>query len=125
MRQRSRLAFWQTHRTQVTANVAQALFLAMKATEAQPECTAYWNTLGTTYYRAGVFKTAVAVVHRSITAGDGETVSDHVFLAMAHAEFQAIRRKRKSCGVTRSNQNPNPSLLRPAGSASSTLNTLK
>jgi tetratricopeptide (TPR) repeat protein len=68
-------------------DVASALALAKKVTEAHPECKTYWNTLGAAYYRAGDFKAAVAALDRTKTSDDGGTVFDHVFLAMAHAQL--------------------------------------
>lgn len=68
-------------------DVNHALALATKAAETQPGCSVYWNTLGVAHYRAGDFKAAVAALDRTITVGDGGTVFDHVFLAMAHAQL--------------------------------------
>jgi tetratricopeptide (TPR) repeat protein len=67
--------------------VAHGLLLAVKVTQAQPGCKAYWNTLGAAYYRAGDFEAAITALNRNTTVSDRGTVFDHVFLAMAHAEL--------------------------------------
>lgn len=66
---------------------ARAIALASKATEANPNCATYWNTLGVAHYRAGDFKAAIATLGRAIDLTKGGTAFDHVFLAMAHAQL--------------------------------------
>jgi len=67
---------------------ARALSLAVKATEAHPECSTYWNTLGAVQYRAGAFKAAVTALDRSTVLSQGGSAFDHFFLAMAHARLE-------------------------------------
>ena len=71
---------------------ARAVALAMKAAEAHPECSTYWNTLGAAHYRAGDFEAAVTALDRATALGNGGTAFDHVFLAMARAARQPGRR---------------------------------
>ena len=47
-------------------DIAHGVALAVKATELQPECSTYWNTLGAAYYRAGEFETAVGALNRAM-----------------------------------------------------------
>jgi tetratricopeptide (TPR) repeat protein len=63
---------------------ACAISLALKAAEAHPECSTYWNTLGAVHYRAGDFKAAVIALDRATALTKGGTAFDHFFLAMAH-----------------------------------------
>ena len=67
---------------------ARALSLAVKATEAHPECSTYWNTLGAVQYRAGDFKAAVTALDRATVLSQGGTAFDHFFLAMAHTRLE-------------------------------------
>jgi len=64
-----------------------ALSLAVKAAEAHPECSTYWNTLGAVHYRAGDFKAAVTALDRATVLSQGGTAFDHFFLAMAHTRL--------------------------------------
>jgi len=66
---------------------AQAITLAGKAAEANPNCATYWNTLGAAHYRAGDFTATVSALSRAIDLTEGGTAFDHVFLAMAHAQL--------------------------------------
>jgi tetratricopeptide (TPR) repeat protein len=66
---------------------ARAVALAVKAAEAHPECSTYWNTLGAAHYRAGDFEAAVSALDRATALGNGGTAFDHIFLAMAHAQL--------------------------------------
>jgi tetratricopeptide (TPR) repeat protein len=65
--------------------VLLALRLAMQATESQPECGAYWNTLGNAQYRAGNHGAAIMALERSIELTGGGTGADYLLMAMAHA----------------------------------------
>jgi tetratricopeptide (TPR) repeat protein len=69
-------------------NPARALSLAVKAAEAHPECSTYWNTLGAVQYRAGDFKAAVTALDRATVLSRGGTAFDHFFLAMAHRRLE-------------------------------------
>jgi hypothetical protein len=71
----------------VVNDPACALSLAIKTTEAYPECGTYWNTLGAAYYRTGDFKAASAALDRSITLGEGGATFDYIFLTMTHAQL--------------------------------------
>jgi len=67
---------------------SRALFLAVKATQAHPECSTYWNTLGAVQYRTGDFKAAITALDRSTVLSQGGSAFDHFFLAMAHARLE-------------------------------------
>ena len=75
-------------------DIAHGASLAVKATELQPECGTYWNTLGAAYYRAGNFRPPVAALNRAINLGDGGNVFDHVFLGHGACADWAIRSNR-------------------------------
>jgi hypothetical protein len=64
-----------------------ALHLAGQATEADPDCATYWNTLGAASYRTGDATSAITALERSIALADGGTAFDYVFLALAHAQL--------------------------------------
>ncbi len=66
---------------------AQAVVLAGKAAEVNPNCATYWNTLGAAHYRSGDFTATIAALGRAIDLTEGGTAFDHVFLAMAHARL--------------------------------------
>jgi hypothetical protein len=68
-------------------DISHGVSLAVRATELQPECSTYWNTLGAAYYRAGEFEAAVAALNRAMNFGNGGNVFDHVFLAAAHSQL--------------------------------------
>jgi tetratricopeptide (TPR) repeat protein len=68
-------------------DLVQAVHLATRATEVNPECTIYWNTLGAAHYRAGDATSAIAALERSIALCKTGTGFDHVFLAMAYARL--------------------------------------
>ncbi len=67
-------------------DVTSAVALARRAVEMCPECSLYWNTLGTAYFRAGNDTLAVSALDRAIALGGGSAF-DNVFLAMAHARL--------------------------------------
>jgi tetratricopeptide (TPR) repeat protein len=69
------------------ADPLMALGLVSQATEADPECPTYWNTLGLAFYRTGDATSAIAALERSIALTDGGTAFDYVFLALAHAQL--------------------------------------
>jgi tetratricopeptide (TPR) repeat protein len=63
-------------------NAVQALQLARRAIELQPDKHSYWNTLGTAHYRAGDWNASVRVLEMSaFTHGDCQ---NWFFLAMAN-----------------------------------------
>jgi tetratricopeptide (TPR) repeat protein len=64
-----------------------ALSLASKATEAHPECSTFWNTLGAVQYRVGDYKAAITALDHAATLAGGGSAFDHFFLAMAHAQL--------------------------------------
>ena len=66
---------------------AGAVALAVKTVERDPRCSTYWNTLGAAHYRAGDFQAATADLDQAVALGNGGTVFDHVFLAMAHMQL--------------------------------------
>ena len=66
---------------------ARAVALADKTANANPNCAAYWNTLGAAHYRAGDFDAAITTLGRAIDLTDGGTAFDHIFLAMAYAQL--------------------------------------
>jgi tetratricopeptide (TPR) repeat protein len=68
-------------------NSADSVTLATKVAEANPDCSAYWNTLGAASYRLGDSGTAVTALLRAIELSAGGTAFDHVFLAMAYARL--------------------------------------
>jgi len=67
---------------------ARARLLAVKAAEAYPESSTYWNTLGAVQYRAGDFKAAVTALDRATGLSQGGSAFDHFFLAMAHTRLE-------------------------------------
>src|SRR5262249_43819324 len=74
----------------------RAISLALKAIEAYPECSTYWNTLGAAYYHAGDFKATVTALDRSIALPRGGTAFDHFFLAMAHQRLKHHEQAQRS-----------------------------
>ena len=68
-------------------NLPLALRLATQATRAQPECGAYWNTLGAAAFRAGDPTGAIAALERSIALTDGGNAFDHIFISMANGQL--------------------------------------
>ena len=64
-----------------------ALRLAVEATEADPECGVYWNTLGAACYRTGDAASAITALERSMLLTDGGNAFDYLFLALAHAQL--------------------------------------
>ncbi|MEE8467026.1 MAG: hypothetical protein V3T22_01130 [Planctomycetota bacterium] len=56
---------------------------ALRAIEIDPAQSAYVNTLGVSYYRAGRFSDAIETLERSIAIDGIGKLSDHLFLAMA------------------------------------------
>jgi tetratricopeptide (TPR) repeat protein len=62
----------------------QAVELAGKAVEEEPQKRDYWNTLGVAQYRAGDWKASLAALDRSRQLGEGGNSFDSFFLAMAH-----------------------------------------
>ncbi|MFO0887947.1 MAG: hypothetical protein U0790_02250 [Isosphaeraceae bacterium] len=64
-----------------------ALRLATQATEAEPQCAAYWNTLGAAHLQAGDAERSIGSINRSMSLSDGGTAFDFLILAMAHAQL--------------------------------------
>jgi tetratricopeptide (TPR) repeat protein len=64
-----------------------AVELAKSATEANPKCATYWNTLGAAFYRSGEPESAIAAFEQSITLSEGGTAFDYAFLALSHAQL--------------------------------------
>ena len=64
-----------------------ALGLVSQATEADPGCPIYWNTLGLAFYRTGDATSAITALERSVALTNGGTAFDYVFLALAHAQL--------------------------------------
>jgi hypothetical protein len=64
-----------------------ALRLGGEATNADPECGTYWNTLGAACYRAGDAAGAITALERSMLLTDGGNAFDYSFLALAHAQL--------------------------------------
>jgi tetratricopeptide (TPR) repeat protein len=69
------------------ADPLMALRLVSLATEADPECPTYWNTLGLAFYRTGDATSAITALERSIALTNGGTGFDYVFLALACAQL--------------------------------------
>lgn len=66
-------------------NPAQAVELARKAVELDPQSGSSWNTLGAAQYRAGDWKGAIASLNKSQQlAVEAARAYDGFFLAMAH-----------------------------------------
>lgn len=61
-----------------------AVDLARRAVEADNTRDDFWNTLGTAYYHAGEWDSAVTSLDASCELADGGTAYDHFLLAMAH-----------------------------------------
>ena len=53
----------------------------------QPECGAYWNTLGAAAFRAGDPTGAIAALERSIALTGGGNAFDHIFISMANGQL--------------------------------------
>ena len=81
---------------------SQAVRLAQRAVEIYPQHGAFWNTLGTAYYRAGDCAAAVKELEKAMTKKAGGDCYDWFFLAMAHSrlDHQAEARKFYDRGVT-------------------------
>jgi tetratricopeptide (TPR) repeat protein len=62
-----------------------ALQLAREATEANPTCAIYWNTLGAAFYKSGDITQCILAIKRSVSLSDGGTAFDFFILAIAHA----------------------------------------
>jgi hypothetical protein len=69
------------------ADPLKALSLVSRATEADPGCPTYWNTLGFAFYRTGDATSAITALERSVALTNGGTAFDYVFLALAHAQL--------------------------------------
>jgi Tetratricopeptide repeat len=69
------------------ASPPMALGLVSQATEADPECATYWNTLGVAYHRTGDATSAITALERSVALTDGGTAFDYVFLGLAYAQL--------------------------------------
>jgi tetratricopeptide (TPR) repeat protein len=69
------------------ADPLMALGLVSLATEADPGCPTYWNTLGLAFYRTGDATSAITALERSVALTNGGTPFDYVFLALAHAQL--------------------------------------
>lgn len=63
---------------------ALAVELAKRAVELNPKAGSWWNTLGTAYYRAGDWQTALEAFGKSMELRNGGDARDWLFLAMAH-----------------------------------------
>ena len=61
--------------------------LAKSATEANPKCATYWNTLGAAFYRSGEPESAIAAFEQSIALSEGGTAFDFAFMALSHAQL--------------------------------------
>jgi tetratricopeptide (TPR) repeat protein len=68
--------------------VTRALHLAEQTVAHEPECAAYWNTLGIACFRAGDPKATIRALERSVelSPDGGGTSFDHFFLALACAQ---------------------------------------
>jgi uncharacterized protein HemY len=69
------------------ADPLRALGLVSQATEADPGCPTYWNTLGLAFYRTADATSAITALERSVALTNGGTGFDYVFLALAHAQL--------------------------------------
>jgi tetratricopeptide (TPR) repeat protein len=69
------------------ADPLMALGLVSQATEADPGCPTYWNTLGLAFYRTGDATSAITALERSVALTNGGTAFDYVLLALAHAQL--------------------------------------
>ena len=65
-------------------NPAMSIQLATQATEMDPHCATYWNTLGAAYYCEGDSVKAIPALERSMALSNGGTAFDFIFLALAH-----------------------------------------
>lgn len=74
---------------------AESIALATRATETDPECATYWNTLGVAYYREGNLLGALNALDRAVALNHGGTAFDHVVLAMVHARLGHLEEARE------------------------------
>lgn len=65
----------------------EAVALARRATEAEPDEPAYWNTLALALHRAGDDLGALEAAERSMNLSDVSTGFDSIVLALAHARI--------------------------------------
>jgi tetratricopeptide (TPR) repeat protein len=70
-----------------TRDAATATDRARQATEGEPGCATYWNTLGAAYERAGAPTDAITALEQSIALGEGGTAYDYIFLALARNQL--------------------------------------
>jgi tetratricopeptide (TPR) repeat protein/tRNA A-37 threonylcarbamoyl transferase component Bud32 len=75
-------------RVDVGVDPAQVVHLAEKAHAVRPQEASYLTTLGAALYRAGRAEEAVKRLNEAVTAhGQGGTVADWAFLALAHRKL--------------------------------------
>lgn len=68
-------------------NPQEALPLAQRAVELEPDFGGYWNTLGIAHYRNGDDAQAIEALTQSMRLRDGGDGYDWFFLAMTHARL--------------------------------------
>jgi serine/threonine protein kinase/WD40 repeat protein/Tfp pilus assembly protein PilF len=66
------------------AEAEVAVQLAKKATQAEPDDSNTWNTLGVAHYRAGDWQAARQALEKSLYLRGGDHCVNHYFLAMVH-----------------------------------------
>jgi tetratricopeptide (TPR) repeat protein len=75
---------------------AQAVTLAKKAVELNPQNGNIWSTLGVAHYRAGEWKAAVSALEKSMSLRDGADCAACFFLAMAQWQLGDPSQARRS-----------------------------
>ncbi len=61
--------------------------LAAQATEADPGCGTYWNTLGAALYKIGDATGCIDAIERSIALSEEGTAFDYLYFALCHARL--------------------------------------
>jgi len=64
-----------------------AVELAAQATEADPGCGTYWNTLGAALYKVGDATGCIDAIERSIALSEEGTAFDYLYFALCHARL--------------------------------------
>ena len=76
--------FLATAKDETLREASQAVALARRAVDLDPDQPEYLNTLGAALYRAGQWKKSVEALNNSISRTEGGTAFDWFFLAMNH-----------------------------------------
>jgi hypothetical protein len=68
-------------------DLEMAIQYATQATEVDPQCATYWNTLGAAYHTAGEDAKAITALQHSVALAGGGTAFDFIFLALAYHQL--------------------------------------